>query len=427
VCIRGKLFSTKPHKTTRKSTKSKKEVLQKLERKDLSGQVWWRGLLPPVCLLAAGFALQVVASFSPGLVERYYSRGLFPVVARAFMFVRLVSFSLAEALLALLLASVALWLASVARRLYTRRSEARAVLLAALRTMLRIACAGLWLFLLVFGLNYQRQPLSETLQFERRDPTPVEIEAISRAVVDGVNRGYQESISPAQASNALAQQSNPRVEESSARGAGGSKLPLSRAELYAALLEAYRAEPLLKGASGADVQPKPVYFSGLMSRFGVSGIYSPFTGEPNYNSLQPDCDLPFAVAHEMAHQRGYAREDEANFIAFLVCSKSTNPYVRYSGYLGALRVLGVLFRIAPERYREVVAALGEGPRADLRARAQFWARYQGRLANFGQGVNHVYLRINGVRSGVRNYNEASALIVGYYLKQSSAAQNNAAD
>ena len=409
-------------------------MLQKLERKDLSGHACWRVLLPPVCLLAAGFALQAAASFSPGLVERYYSRGLFPVVARAFTFARLFSFSMAEALLALLLASVALWLAWVARRLYTRRGEARAVLLAALRTMLWVACAGLWLFLLVFGLNYQRQPLSETLQFERRDPTPFEIEAISRAVVEGINRGYQESSSlvqesnalaqasnaPSQESSALAQESNPRGVESSPRVAGASKLPLSRAELYAVLLEAYRAEPLLNGASGADVQPKPVYFSGLMSRFGVSGIYSPFTGEPNYNSLQPDCDLPFAVAHEMAHQRGYAREDEANFIAFLVCSKSSNPYVRYSGYLGALRVLGVLFRIAPERYRDVVASLGEGPRADLRARAQFWARYQGRLANFGQSVNHVYLRINGVRSGVRNYNEASALIVGYYLKQMRA-------
>jgi Protein of unknown function (DUF3810) len=385
-------------------------------------RAWRRGLLPPACLLAAGFALQVVASFSPGLVERYYSRGLFPVVARVFAFAGLVSFSLAEAMLALLLAAFVFGCAWLARRLYTRRGQARAVLLSTLRRLLWVAGAGLWLFLLVFGLNYQRQPLAETLQFERRDPTPVEIETISRAVVEGINRGYQESNARAQESNPRVEESNPRVEESNPRGVGaeGSKLPLTRAELYAVLDEAYRAEPLLGGASGAGVQPKPVYFSGLMSRFGISGVYSPFTGEPNYNSLQPDCDLPFAVAHEMAHQRGYAREDEANFIAFLVCTKSSNPYVRYSGYLGGLRVLGILARIAPEHYRETVAALGEGPRADLRARAQFWARYQGRLANFGQGVNHVYLRINGVRSGVRNYNEASALIVGYYLKQMHA-------
>jgi Protein of unknown function (DUF3810) len=382
----------------------------------MSGRAWWKGLVPPACLLAAAFALELAAGFGPGVIERFYSRGLFHVVARVFTFARFVSFSLAELLLALLLAALVLWLAWLARRLYARRGQRGVVLLSALRSLLWVAGAGLWLFLLVFGLNYHRQPLAETLQFERRDPTPLEIETISRAVVDGINRNYEESRPGAQVSS-------PGVQDGGPRGgvAGGSSLPLSRAELYAALEQAYSAEPLVKGAFDTGVPPKPVYFSGMMSRFGVSGVYSPFTGEPNYNTLQPDFDLPFAVAHEMAHQRGYAREDEANFIAFLVCTKSSNPYVRYSGYLGALRVLGILFRIAPERYRDVVAALGEGPRSDLRARAQFWARYQGRLANFGQGVNHVYLRINGVRSGVRNYNEASALIVGYYLQQMKSA------
>ena len=374
----------------------------------MSERLWWKGLLPPLCLLAAALALQGLAGFAPGLVERYYSRGLFPFIARAFTPARFASFSLAEALLVLLLSAVALWLAWLVRRLYGRRGQARAVLLSALKTLLWAAGLGLALFTLVFGLNYRRQPLSETLQFERRDPSPAEIEAISRAVVDGVNRNYDES--------------SPGVE-----GGRGSLLPLSRAELYAVLEAAYRAEPLTGGASGAGVPPKPVYFSGLMSRMGFSGTYSPFTGEPNYNALQPDFDLPFSVAHEMAHQRGFAREDEANFVAFLVCTKASHPYVRYSGYLGALRVLGLLLRVAPERYRDVVAALGEGPRADLRARAQFWARYSGRLANFGQGMNHVYLKVNGVRSGVRNYNEASALIVGYYLKQRAAAPTPAAD
>ncbi|HEX3559608.1 MAG TPA: DUF3810 domain-containing protein [Pyrinomonadaceae bacterium] len=364
--------------------------------------------MPPLCLLAAIFALQVCAGFNPAVVERYYSRGLFPFITRAFWFAGFAGFSLAELLLFVLLAALAAWLAWLARRLYVRREQARAVLLSTLSMLLWTTGLVLAPFMLVFGFNYQRQPLAETLQFERRDPTPFEIETISRAVVDGVNRSYEES--------------SPSVE-----GARESRLPLSRAELYEALEAAYRAEPLLVGASGATVPPKAIYFSGLLSRLGVSGVYSPFTGEPNYNALQPNCDLPFAIAHEMAHQRGFAREDEANFIAFLVCTKSSNPYVRYSGYLGALRVLGVLFRIAPERYREVAATLGEGPRADLKARAQFWARYSGTLANFGQSVNHVYLKVNGVRSGVRNYNEASALIVGYYLKQEAEAGGPAAD
>ncbi|HZT57281.1 MAG TPA: DUF3810 domain-containing protein [Pyrinomonadaceae bacterium] len=375
------------------------------------GRVWaqvgsfaltcWKALRAPLGLIAAVFIFQEIAGFFPQLVERFYSRAVFPSVAGALSFSSLVNFSLGEALLVLVIAALAVWLALLARKILGRREQAGAILVRALSRLLWALGAGLALYMIVFGLNYQRQSLSQTLEFERRDPTAAEIVAISRDVLDNVNRNYAES-----GANAGAQ--------------GGSRLPLSPGELYSALEAAYENEPLLRGASGARVQPKPVYFSGVMSRLGISGIYSPFTGEPNYNALQPDCDLPFAVAHEMAHQRGYAREDEANFIAFLVCTKSSNPYVRYSGYLNALRVLGILARVSPGSFREVVATLGEGPRADLKARAQFWARYSGRLAQFGQSVNNVYLRVNGVRSGVRNYNEASALIVGYYLKQGAA-------
>jgi hypothetical protein len=362
---------------------------------------WWKTLRAPLGLLVAVFAAQELAGLFPQLVERYYSRAVFPSVASALSFSRLVSFSLGEALLVLVIVALAAWLALLVRKMLAQRGRAGATLIASLSGLLWTLGALLALYMVVFGFNYQRQPLSQTLGFERRDPTAAEIVAISRDVLDNINRSYSES-------------------GANASAPGGSRLPISMNELYDLLESAYENEPLLRGASGARVQPKPVYLSGVMSRLGVSGIYSPFTGEPNYNALQPDCDLPFAIAHEMAHQRGYAREDEANFIAFLVCAKSSNPYVRYSGYLNALRVLGILVRVAPESFREVVAALGEGPRADLKARAQFWARYSGRLAQFGQSVNNVYLRVNGVRAGIRNYNEASALIVGYYLKQRAA-------
>lgn len=367
---------------------------------------WRKRLLPPLGIMLSVFALQLLAGLDPPFVERYYSRGLFNVVPRLLSFSGFLRFSLAEALLALFVVVFVVWLALLAKRIYLLRREACAILLDALSKLLWVAALCFIFFMLAFGLNYRRQPLAETFQLEQRDPNPAEIVSISRSVVEGINRGYEES-------------------GAASGGERGSRMPLSVEELYKVLESAYEAEPLLGGAPRVSVPPKPVYFSGFMSRLGISGFYSPFTGEANYNTLPPDCDLPFSIAHEMAHQRGFAREDEANFIAFLICTKSSNAYVRYSGYLGALRVLGVLYRVAPEHYREVVAALGEGARADLKARAQFWARYSGRLSNLGQGINHVYLKVNGVRSGVRNYNEASALIIGYYLKQAAASQTQA--
>ncbi|MCA1592291.1 MAG: DUF3810 domain-containing protein [Acidobacteria bacterium] len=362
-----------------------------------------RRVLIPLAVLAIIFSLQLLAGLAPRYVERYYSLKLFPQLARVFAFARFFSFSLAEILSALLLSAFILWLAWLARRLRLRRTQARRILLSTFARSLWLACFGVASFLLVFGLNYQRQPLAETFGLERREPAVPEIEAISREVVESINRDYAES-------------------GASVEGERGSRMPLTPAQLYEVLEAAYEREPLLQGsASVAGVSPKPIYLSGLLSRFGISGVYSPFTGEANYNAIQTECDLPFTVAHEMAHQRGFAREDEANFIAFLVCTKASHPFVRYSGYLNALRVLGVLRRLAPERYREIVAAIGEGPRADLKARALFWSRYSGRLSDFGQGINHVYLKVNGVRSGVKNYNEAVWLIIGYYLKQTADA------
>jgi hypothetical protein len=191
---------------------------------------------------------------------------------------------------------------------------------------------------------------------------------------------------------------------------------------------AYQQAPLLSRTGSARESgfgpPKPVWLSRLMSWAHISGVYSPFTGEPNYNAEQPACDLPAAIAHEKAHQRGFAREDEASFVAFLVCINSSHPYVRYSGYLEGLQVAGALARLDPERSRQVIGELGPGPRADLKARASFWARYQGRVSEMSRQVNHGYLKANRVQSGVRNYHEVAALIIDYYLTYSANTTSN---
>jgi hypothetical protein len=195
-------------------------------------------------------------------------------------------------------------------------------------------------------------------------------------------------------------------------------LPLSRTQLYEALEAAYERTSLPGVANNkAFGQPKPIRFSRVLTRLGISGVFFPFTGEANFNVEQPDCHLPFAIAHEMAHQRGFAREDEANFIAFLVCANSADPYVRYSGYLNSLYVTSALARIAPDRLQSVYRTLDAGPRADLFAQFIFWTKYQGKISATSHLINNSYLKINRIKSGTKNYNEAYALIVAYYLKQ----------
>jgi hypothetical protein len=120
----------------------------------------------------------------------------------------------------------------------------------------------------------------------------------------------------------------------------------------------------------------------------------------------------------MAHQLGYAREDEANFIAFVVCVHSDDSSVRYSGYLNALSIVSaILSDSPPERSREIYSSLGDGARADLRERNEFWSRYLGTASEVSHRVNDTYLRANRIESGARSYNEDVSLVISYYLSR----------
>jgi hypothetical protein len=355
----------------------------------------WRRWAAPLGLLCAVSVLHTLAGVHPDLVERYYSRHVYFYIVRGLAYAnKFVNFSLAELLALTILAGLAAGAIWQARRLYLRRVGAGELALSVLRILLWAAGAGAALFLLTWGLNYQRRPLADSLQLERRLPRRNELEAIGRTVVEGINQNYFDS---------LAERERGRPD----------RPPLGGPQLYEVLESSYqRQAPLWGGDFGP---PKPVYFSSLMSRFSVSGIYIPFTGEANFNAEQPDSDLPFSVAHEMAHQRGYAREDEADFIAFLVCINSSHPYVRYSGYLHATNVLGVLARVEPRRYAEFVGALAPGARADIDASNAFWLRNEGHLSQATYKVTDTYLKLNRVEAGLRSYNGVVALIVRYYL------------
>ena len=362
----------------------------------------WGRWVAPCGLLCAALCLHVLAGGHPEQVERIYSRRIYPRIGHELAYVnKFVGFSLAELLAPLILCGLLACAVWQIRRLRLGRVKARALALSTLHAGLWAAGVGGLLFLALWGLNYHRRPLAESLDLAPRPVKGAELEAISRTIVSEINRNY---------------------EEGCAGGADGApcRLPLDEAQLYEALESSYRRlEPLLGGGGGFG-PPKPLYFSGLMSRLGISGMFSPFTGEPNFNAEQPDSGLPFAVAHEMAHQRGYAREDDADFVAFLVCVNAPHPYVRYSGHLRSVDVLHLLGRVAPRRYQAVAPLLAPGPLADLDAGNSFWLRREGALTRATHGVTDAYLKVNRVGSGMGNYREVVKLIISYYLARAGS-------
>lgn len=161
---------------------------------------------------------------------------------------------------------------------------------------------------------------------------------------------------------------------------------------------------------------KALAISDLMTYTHIAGVYTYYTGEANLNVTFPDYTIPFTTAHELSHQRGIAREDEANFIAFLVCAESGDPYVRYSGYLNLFEyVTGALYEADAAAYRTVISGLDERIRGELSEYGSFFEKYDDSAASKVSGaVNDTYLKLQGDEDGAESYGRVVDLAVAYF-------------
>ncbi len=160
---------------------------------------------------------------------------------------------------------------------------------------------------------------------------------------------------------------------------------------------------------------KPVIFSDAMGYTHTLGIYTFFTGEANINMSYPDYTTVFTAAHEMSHQRGIARENEANFLAFIVCINSDDDYIRYSGYVNMLEyVLNALARADYELYANTFTSLPTPIRREISAYSEIYRKYDKTVVGeISQNLNDSYLKSQGTEGRV-SYGMVVDLAVAYY-------------
>ena len=196
----------------------------------------------------------------------------------------------------------------------------------------------------------------------------------------------------------------------------GSVMPYSRDELNDLLNDA-----CIKAAEKYDfISPlrsnfKHVILSHYMTYTHISGVYTYYTGESNINTNFPDYTLPYTAAHEMAHQRGIAPENEANFVAYLICMESDDNYIRYSAYLNLLEyVQSTLYKADKSAYSAFSYTLGEEIYLEFRAYNAFFDEYrQNVVANVSQAVNDTYLKAQGQSAGTISYSLVVGLAIAY--------------
>ncbi|GLC28909.1 DUF3810 domain-containing protein [Clostridium omnivorum] len=183
------------------------------------------------------------------------------------------------------------------------------------------------------------------------------------------------------------------------------------------------AEKKYKELGGKYGPPKPILLSRALNYTGITGIYIPFTGEANVNVAVTDLLLPATAAHEAAHQRGFAREDEANYIAYLTCTMHSDYDFKYSGTMLALIYsMNALYDKDNSAYKELVKTYSEGVKKDLQYDSEFWSKYEGKVQDFSDKVNNSYLKSNGQEDGVQSYGRMVDLLLAEYKEKNKLAK-----
>lgn len=198
---------------------------------------------------------------------------------------------------------------------------------------------------------------------------------------------------------------------------GSSVMPYSFSEMNEKLMVSYKAiSTKYTFIQRLNSRIKPVMASVAMSYAHFTGVYTFFTGEANLNVDFPDYTLPYTAAHEFSHQRGIARENEANFMAFLVCVESDDTYLQYCGYLNLYEyVASALYSADPDAYIEIFPSVPARVRGEMKAYSAFYEKYRDSEAGkVGNSINNAFLQANGNKEGTKSYGMVVDLAVAYY-------------
>lgn len=288
--------------------------------------------------------------------------------------------------------TVLVWLVLLIRRV--RRSGERLHTLYGGVLGLACLCLSVWAFYCLFwGVNYYADGFQEKSGITAQ---PVAAEELERVTVY-----FAQKLTEAA--------------DGVARDADGV-FAVPRTEIFAESTSIYhnisQEFPFLRRQ---DRVPKPMFFSRLFSAMNFTGFYTPFTGESNLNVDSPACLLPANIAHELAHQRGIASEQECNFLAIAAATSSDSPVYQYSGYLmGYIHLGNALYKADRDRWRAVYDTLPDTVLADLRYHSAYWDQFEGLTADVSKKIYDTTLKGYGQSDGIQSYGTVVDLLVAYY-------------
>ena len=344
-------------------------------------------------LIPLGIFLVFISSRRPVLVENFYSEAVYPHIGSLLSRVTgILPFSVAEIIVIFVPVAFIIYTIRALIKSFYHRDFNVMVLINYMANILVIVSIVFFSFIGIWGLNYYRMPFASIAGLEVQPASVKELESLCQALIE---------------------RANILRSEASVNSEGSVDIPGSTRDILQNCYKGYEViAAKYRSLAGTYGDPKPVLLSELMNYTGICGVYFPFTGEANVNVAIPESTLPSTAAHEMAHQRGFSREDEANYISYLACINHPDVNFKYSGVLLALiNSMNALHSSDQGLYTKLKENYSAGVLNDLAELNEFWEQYEGPVERTSNRINNTYLKANNQKDGVKSYGRMVDLLI----------------
>ncbi len=345
-----------------------------------------------ILLLAVLFPVQIIGinilKGYPHFVEEYYSLGLYPIISKIMRFsLGFVPFSLGDFLYGVLIILLIAW---VVRRVKQRFRNPKIWIPDSLAALSVIY----FCFHLFWGFNYYRLPLHKSLEIEN-DYTTEKLITLTETLIEKSNLLHSQ----------LAENDSVKVEYN-----------FSKKKLFDITLQGY--DHLQKDFPELNYKGEALkrsLYSLPLTYMGFNGYLNPITNEAQVNTIIVPYKIPTTASHEIGHQLGFAKENEANFIACLATMNHPDPYFRYSGFTFALSYcLSEIYRREPDKVKEMTSKMNPGILKNYREVDEFWRKHTNPFEPIFHATYNRYLIVNNQSDGMKSYSYVVALLVNYF-------------
>lgn len=363
-------------------------------------------------LLPLGLLFLFLAKLSPFIAEYVFARGLYKILSLPLGLVTgIFPFSMAELIIVLIPALLIAVIICFVVKLVKGRETRKFIIQKAVLNVFCFMAVIFFMFIVLCGTNYYRYDFAEMYNLDVKERSVDELKELCFYLKDMVEQSKADIPEKDLDENGVVTFGENRTYEDFPDVAASAKKAMTK------LSEDY---PSLKYSTGGA---KEVILSRYMSYGGIVGIFIPFTMEANVNTDVADYNRPADTCHELAHMRGYMKEQEANYIAYLACINSEEPVFIYSGYMMAFIVAtNSLYDYDSEAYWEIMEGLSDNVLVDIRYENEYWRELRSNEAaevvdEIMNEVNDTYLKANGQESGVASYGEMVDLLLAEYFSR----------